>query len=93
MNSAPEQGSLDIYMQQISKISLLTVKEEIELAAKIAKGDEKARDTMITANLRLVVKIAQEYANLGLSVLDLINEGNMGLMKAVERLIPQKEEN
>ena len=90
MQPTPEQSSLDIYMQQISKIPLLTVKEEIELAAKIAKGDEEARDTMITANLRLVVKIAQEYSNLGLSVLDLINEGNMGLMKAVERFDPSK---
>ena len=90
MNPAPEQGSLDIYMQQISQIPLLTVQEEIELAAKIAKGDEVARDTMITANLRLVVKIAQEYSNLGLSILDLINEGNMGLMKAVERFDPSK---
>ena len=90
MQSAPEQSSLDIYMQQISQIPLLTVDEEIELAAKIAKGDEVARDTMITANLRLVVKIAQDYSNLGLSVLDLINEGNMGLMKAVERFDPSK---
>jgi RNA polymerase primary sigma factor len=90
MQPAPEQSSLDIYMQQISQIPLLTVDEEIELAAKIAKGDEEARDTMITANLRLVVKIAQEYSNLGLSVLDLINEGNMGLMKAVERFDPSK---
>ena len=90
MQPAPEQSSLDIYMQQISQIPLLTVEEEIELAAKIAKGDEEARDTMITANLRLVVKIAQEYSYLGLSVLDLINEGNMGLMKAVERFDPSK---
>jgi RNA polymerase primary sigma factor len=90
MQPAPEQSSLDIYMQQISQIPLLTVDEEIELAAKIAKGDEEARDTMITANLRLVVKIAQDYSNLGLSVLDLINEGNMGLMKAVERFDPSK---
>jgi len=90
MQQAPEQSSLDIYMQQISDVPLLTVKEEIELAAKIAKGDETARDTMIRSNLRLVVKIAQEYSNLGLSVLDLINEGNIGLMKAVERFDPAK---
>ena len=90
MNPAPEQSSLDIYMKQISEIPLLTVEEEIELAAKIAKGDKKARDTMITANLRLVVKIAQEYSYFGLSVLDLINEGNIGLMKAVERFDPSK---
>ena len=90
MQQAPEQSSLDIYMQQISDIPLLTVQDEIDLAARIAKGDTEAREIMITANLRLVVKIAQEYSNLGLSVLDLINEGNMGLMKAVERFDPSK---
>src|SRR6056300_1902231 len=90
MQPAPEQSSLDIYMQQISQISLLTVQEEIDLAKKISKGDEKAREKMITANLRLVVKIAQDYSNIGLSLLDLINEGNMGLMKAVERFDPSK---
>ncbi len=90
MQQAPEQSSLDIYMQQISDIPLLTVEDEIELAARIAKGDTEAREIMITSNLRLVVKIAQEYSNLGLSVLDLINEGNMGLMKAVERFDPSK---
>ena len=90
MQQAPEQSSLDIYMQQISDIPLLTVQDEIDLAARIAKGDTEAREIMITSNLRLVVKIAQEYSNLGLSVLDLINEGNMGLMKAVERFDPSK---
>ena len=90
MQQAPEQSSLDIYMQQISDIPLLTVEDEIDLAARIAKGDTEAREIMITSNLRLVVKIAQEYSNLGLSVLDLINEGNMGLMKAVERFDPSK---
>ena len=86
----PEQESLNIYLQQISVIPLITVQEEIELAALIQKGDVKAREKMITANLRLVVKIAQQYANIGLSLLDLINEGNIGLMKAVERLDPSK---
>lgn len=90
MSSYPEQSSLDIYMKQISGIDLLTVQDEIDLAKKIEQGDEEARNIMITANLRLVVKIAQEYSNLGLSVLDLINEGNMGLMKAVERFDPTK---
>ena len=71
-------------------IPLITVQEEIELSEQIKKGDEKARETMITANLRLVVKIAQHYANIGLSLLDLINEGNIGLMKAVERFDPTK---
>ena len=86
----PEQESLNIYLQQISAIPLITVKEEVELAALIQKGDAKAREKMITANLRLVVKIAQQYANIGLSLLDLINEGNIGLMKAVERFDPTK---
>ena len=83
-----EQESLNIYLQQISSIPLITVQEEIELAEKIKHGDEKAREKMITANLRLVVKIAQHYSNIGLSLLDLINEGNIGLMKAVERFDP-----
>lgn len=85
-----EQESLDIYLRQISTVPLITVKEEIELADQIKKGDEKAREHMITANLRLVVKIAKEYSNIGLSLLDLINEGNIGLMKAVERFDPTK---
>jgi RNA polymerase primary sigma factor len=85
-----EQESLQIYLQQISQIPLITPKEEIELAAEIKKGSEEAREKMITANLRLVVKIAQDYSNLGLSLLDLINEGNIGLMKAVERFDPTK---
>ena len=85
-----EQESLNIYLQQISAIPLISVKEEIELAEKIKAGDEKAREIMITANLRLVVKIAQQYSNIGLSLLDLINEGNIGLMKAVERFDPTK---
>ena len=86
----PEQESLNIYLQQISVVPLITVQEEIELADLIKKGDAKAREKMITANLRLVVKIAQQYANIGLSLLDLINEGNIGLMKAVERFDPTK---
>ena len=85
-----EQTSLDIYLKQISVIPLITVQEEIALAKQIAGGDEKAREKMITANLRLVVKIAQDYSNIGLSLLDLINEGNIGLMKAVERFDPSK---
>lgn len=69
---------------------MISVEEEIELAKKISKGDDEARKKMITANLRLVVKIAQDYSNIGLSLLDLINEGNIGLMKAVERFDPSK---
>ena len=85
-----EQDSLDIYILQISKIPLITVEEEVLLAKKISEGDDLAREKMITANLRLVVKIAQDYSNIGMSLLDLINEGNIGLMKAVERFDPTK---
>ena len=85
-----EQESLNIYLEQITAIPLISVEEEIELAARIKKGDALAREKMITSNLRLVVKIAQYYSNIGLSLLDLINEGNIGLMKAVERFDPTK---
>lgn len=85
-----EQESLQIYLQQIAEIPLISVQDEVDLAAKIKTGDQDAREKMITANLRLVVKIAKEYSNIGLSLLDLINEGNIGLMKAVERFDPTK---
>src|SRR5213083_2418694 len=78
------------YLQEIGQFSLLTPQEEIELAGKIKKGDAAAREGMINANLRLVVTIAHDYANLGLSLLDLISEGNIGLTKAVERFDPSK---
>ena len=71
-------------------MKLLTPQEEIELAARIKKGDKKAREHMIKANLRLVVKIARDYEGIGLPLLDLISEGNIGLMKAVERFDPAK---
>src|SRR6266487_3788832 len=78
------------YLQEIGQFSLLTLQEEIELAGKIKKGDAAARERMINANLRLVVTIARDYANLGLPLLDLISEGNIGLTKAVERFEPIK---
>ena len=77
-------------MREISETPLLTSKEEVELAALIKKGDQDARTRMIKANLRLVVKIAQDYSNYGLPLMDLISEGNIGLMKAVERFDPAK---
>jgi len=83
-------SSLRLYMREISQTELLTPQEEIELAARIKKGDKEARTLMIKANLRLVVKIAQSYANYGLPLMDLISEGNIGLMKAVERFDPAK---
>lgn len=77
-------------MREISETPLLTPAEEVVLAKKIKKGDKAARTTMIKANLRLVVKIAQDYSNYGLPLSDLISEGNIGLMKAVERFDPTK---
>ena len=79
-----------LYLREIGQVALLTPDEEIALAVRIQKGDEEARDQMIKANLRLVVKIAHDYEGLGLPLLDLINEGNIGLMKAVERFDPTK---
>src|SRR4051794_5602385 len=79
-----------LYLREIGQTKLLTPQQEIELAKKIQKGDERAREDMIKANLRLVVKIARDYEEYGLPLLDLINEGNIGLMKAVERFDPTK---
>jgi RNA polymerase primary sigma factor len=84
------ETGIKIYLQEISGTPLLTVQEEIELAARIKEGDQKARAWMIKANLRLVVKIAHDYSNFGLPLLDLISEGNIGLIKAVERFDPGK---
>jgi len=81
---------IKIYLREIGQIPLLTPEQEIDLAAKIKRGDLQARALMIKSNLRLVVKIAHDYANLGLPLLDLISEGNIGLMKAVERFDPAK---
>ena len=85
-----DRNAMRIYMQEIGKTPLLSKKEEIELAARIQSGDKDARDHMISANLRLVVKIAYDYNNFGLPLLDLISEGNIGLVKAVERFDPSK---
>lgn len=74
-----------MYMREISRYDLLTAEEEIELSKRIAQGDQQARQQMINANLRLVVKIARCYMNRGLSLNDLIEEGNLGLMHAVEK--------
>jgi RNA polymerase primary sigma factor len=83
-------SSLKLYLREISKTPLLTVEEEIQLAERIKAGDTAARDRMIKANLRLVVKIAHDYSGYGLSLPDLISEGNIGLMNAVERFDPEK---
>src|SRR5438477_13083865 len=81
---------LNRYLREIGRFPLLTPQQEIELANKIRMGDTAARERMIKANLRLVVTIARDYANLGLPLLDLISEGNIGLTKAVERFDPTK---
>ena len=81
---------LRVYMNEIAKTDLLTIEEELQLAERIKDGDSEARDHMIRANLRLVVKIAKDYSNYGLPLADLISEGNIGLMKAVEKYDPEK---
>ena len=83
-------NGLNRYLQEIGRIPLLTPQQEIDLARKIKKGDAAARERMINANLRLVVTIARDYVNLGLPLVDLISEGNIGLTKAVERFDPTK---
>jgi RNA polymerase primary sigma factor len=80
-----ETQSLDKYLQEISKVELLTPEQEIELAIRIKKGDQSALETLTKANLRFVVSVAKQYQNQGLSLGDLINEGNLGLMKAARR--------
>jgi RNA polymerase primary sigma factor len=85
-----ERSNLQLYLQEIGKTPLLTVGEEVTLARRIRRGDKAARDHMISANLRLVVKIAMDYKDFGLPLLDLISEGNIGLIKAVERFDPRK---
>jgi RNA polymerase primary sigma factor len=83
-------NSLDLYLREISRTPLLTVAEECDLAERIKMGDEEARSHLIRANLRLVVKIARDYSGYGVSLNDLISEGNIGLMQAVERFDPEK---
>jgi RNA polymerase primary sigma factor len=82
--------NIGLYLREISQVPLLTPDEEVKLAAQIKRGNKRAREKMIMANLRLVVKIAHDFSNYGLPLLDLISEGNIGLMKAVERFDPKK---
>ena len=90
MTAENSDSAMKVYLRQIGRIPLVTPQQEIELAAKIKKGDHKARSLMISSNLRLVVTIAQDYANLGLPLPDVISEGNIGLMTAVDRFDPAK---
>ena len=80
-----ESASLDKYLQEIGKEELISVEEEVELAQRIKKGDKEALEKLTKANLRFVVSVAKQYQNQGLSIPDLINEGNLGLIKAAEK--------
>ncbi|AWG23907.1 sigma-70 family RNA polymerase sigma factor [Flavobacterium kingsejongi] len=80
-----ETASLDKYLQEIGKVDLITADEEVELAQKIKAGDQKALEKLTKANLRFVVSVAKQYQNQGLTLPDLINEGNLGLIKAAQR--------
>ena len=82
--------SVRLYLREIGKIPLLSQEEELELAKKAAKGNKKAKDKMVEANMRLVVSIAKRYSGRGLDFLDLIQEGNTGLLRAVEKFDPDK---
>ena len=90
MTTEKNDTAIRVYLREIGRIALLTPKQEIELAARIKQGDREARALLISSNLRLVVTIAQDYANLGLPLLDLISEGNVGLTVAVDRFDPSK---
>jgi RNA polymerase primary sigma factor len=87
---AAEEGSLTLYLKEISKLQPLPSEREAELAAKIKDGDRKALEILVKANLRFVVSVARNYQNQGLSLCDLINEGNMGLVKAARRFDEKK---
>ena len=80
-----ENKSLDKYLNEISKVEMITPTEEVELAIRIKKGDQRALEKLVNANLRFVVSVAKQYQNQGLTLGDLINEGNMGLIKAAQR--------
>ncbi|HEX3019467.1 MAG TPA: RNA polymerase sigma factor RpoD/SigA [Chitinispirillaceae bacterium] len=86
----PEEGSLALYLKEIGKNRSLTVEEEAKLAVKIRKGDRKALETLVKANLRFVVSVARNYQNQGLPLSDLINEGNLGLIRAARRFDEKK---
>jgi RNA polymerase primary sigma factor len=94
LSRAPEPANNDgeaairIYLRAVGQVKLLSPKEEIGLVARIRKGDRKARERLIKGNLRRVVEISGAYENIGLSLLDLVSEGNLGLLKAVERFGP-----
>src|SRR5687767_68082 len=85
-----ESESLDKYLREISKVELLTAEEEVSIVAQIKEGDKSALDRLTKANLRFVVSVAKQYQHQGLSLSDLINEGNLGLIKAAQRFDPSR---
>ncbi len=91
MARAVSTDPMTLYMKEVSRFKLLTAADEINLSVQVQKGDKRARDTMINANLRLVIKIARRYLCRGLPLEDLIEEGNIGLMRAVEKFDPKHE--
>ncbi len=88
--AARRETTIETYLRDVNRVPLLTAAEEIDLSRKLRQGDLHAREKMVRANLRLVVSIAKSYVNRGLSLLDLVEEGNLGLLKAVERFDPNK---
>ena len=89
---SPRNGetAIKLYLREVGQVKLLTAREELHLVARVKKGDRKARERLIKGNLRRVAEISREYENIGLSLLDLISEGNLGLLKAVARFDPAK---
>jgi len=85
-----DENILSLYLKEINRIPLLTREEEIDLAKRAAQGDAKAKEQLVTANLRFVVNVAKKYQNQGIPLLDLINEGNIGLLNAIERFDVEK---
>jgi len=85
-----ETASLDKYLQEIGRVDMITADEEVELAKRIKNGDRAALDKLTKANLRFVVSVSKQYQNQGLALPDLINEGNVGLMKAAQRFDEKK---
>ncbi len=89
-NKIKPMENIKSYIKEVRKVALLTAKEEVALAKRVKKGDFEARDMMIRSNLRLVISIAKRYMHLGIPFMDLIEEGNVGLMKAVEKFNPSR---
>src|SRR5262245_27002265 len=90
-NNPRSDVTVEIYLREINRVRLLTAEEEKALAIEVQRGSSEARDRLAIANLRLVVSIAKRYSNRGMSLLDLIEEGNVGLLRAVEKFDPAAE--